>query len=102
MRYGITQLGTQVKLPDGRLATVVYNSLVGVGVKFGLHDPDPADFDGTDGNTFQDGSDRSFAWQPDALLREPEMSDKIGMPCVCKDGDVEILRIGLPTKGDQA
>ena len=45
------KLGTHIRLPDGREATVVYNSLIGVGIKWGLHNPDPADFEGTDGNT---------------------------------------------------
>ena len=94
MRYGITKLGTQVKLPDGRAATVVYNSLCGVGIKLGLHDPPPEAFDGTDGNTVKDGQE-GFEWQPDAMLREPEMSERLGMPCICEDSEVEILRIGL-------
>ena len=37
------KLGTQIRLPDGREGTVVYNSLIGVGIKWGLHDPDPED-----------------------------------------------------------
>jgi hypothetical protein len=93
MRYGITKLGTQVRLPDGRKATVVYNSLVGVGVKFGLYDPPPDAFNGTDGNTMQDGKEE-FEWQPDALLRKPEMAESLGMPCICDDSEIEILRIG--------
>jgi hypothetical protein len=96
MQHGITRLGTQVRLPDGRAATVVYNSLVGVGVKFGLHDPPPEAFAGTDGNTFQDGRTEGFEWEPEALLRAPEMAERLGMPCVCDDSEVEITRIGLP------
>jgi len=96
MQYGITRLGTQVRLPDGREATVVYNSLVGVGVKFGLHDPPPEAFDGTDGNTMQGGRPEGFEWEPDALLRKPEMTERLGMPCVCTESEVEITRIGLP------
>lgn len=31
----ITKLGTHVRLPDGRTGTVVYNSLIGGGIKSG-------------------------------------------------------------------
>lgn len=96
MQYGITRLGTQVRLPDDREATVVFNSLVGVGVKFGLHDPPPEVFARTDGNTMQEGRPKGFEWEPDALLRKPEMAERLGMPCVCDESEVEITRIGLP------
>jgi len=65
------KLGTHIKLPDGRTGTVVYNSLVGVGIKWGLHNPNPDDFIGTDGNTVTDGMPDGFEWEPDALLRDP-------------------------------
>lgn len=65
------KLGTQIRFPDGREATAVYNSLIGVGVKWGLHDPDPAEFEGSDGNTFQSGMPDGWPWEPDALLRDP-------------------------------
>lgn len=65
------KLGTQIKLPDGRVGTVVYNSLIGVGIKWGLHNPNPADFEGTTGNTFYDTVSDDWPWQPDALLRNP-------------------------------
>ena len=95
MKDGIRKLGTQVRLPDGREATVVYNSLVGVGIKFGLHNPPPEAFIGTDGNTVQGGRLPFFKWEPDALLREPKMTDRLGMLCVCDEHEVEIIRIGL-------
>ena len=95
MRYGISKLGTQIRLPDGREATVVYNSLIGVGIKFGLHNPNPKDFENTDGNTVQDKTPENFKWEPDALLRKPEMSEKLGIPCICDDDGVKIIRYGL-------
>ena len=98
MQYGITKLGTQVRLSNGREATVVYNSLVGVGVKFGLHDPQPEAFEGTDGNTVKDGRPEGFKWEPDALLRKPEMTELLGMLCVCDESEVKITRIGLSTR----
>lgn len=87
------KLGTQIRFRDGREGTVVYNSLVGVGIKWGIHDPDPADFEGTDGNTTQNGAPADFKWEPDALLREPELGELLGMECV--GIDYEILRIGF-------
>jgi hypothetical protein len=41
------KLGTHIRFKDGREGTVVYNSLVGVGVKWGIHYPDPKDFENT-------------------------------------------------------
>jgi len=65
------RLGTKVWLPDGRVGTVVYNSLIGVGIKWGLHDPDP----------------------PDALLREPWPTCELYgfKPEQCVGSDYEIL-----------
>ncbi len=71
------KLGTQIRLPDGREGTVVYNSLIGVGIKWGLHSPNPKDFEGTNGDTtamigghaVEEPVD--FQWHPDALLRDP-------------------------------
>ena len=65
------KLGTIVRLPDGREGTVVYRSLIGEGIKWGRHNPDPEDFEGTDGNTVSDGAPDDWEWNPDALLREP-------------------------------
>ena len=67
----LTQLGTKVRLPDGRIGTVVFNSLIGVGIKWGIHDPDPEDFVGTAGNTTRGERPPGFEWEPDALLRDP-------------------------------
>ena len=88
------KMGTHIKLPNGQKATVVYNSLVGVGVKYGIHYPKWEDFESTDGNTFKDGMPEGFLWEPDALLRNPKMTEKLGMPCVCDESEVEILRKG--------
>ncbi len=77
--------GTHIRLPDGRKATVVYNGLDGVGIKWGIHNPDPSIFDGTTGGMFDDvtrlGIDRgTFEWFPDAMLRDPYLS--ADLPCV--------------------
>lgn len=89
----IHQLGSQVRLPDGRCGTVVYNSLVGVGIKFGLHDPDLADFEYTDGNTRYSGAPDDWPWEPEALLRDPwPGADKYELECVGEEYD--IIRCG--------
>lgn len=67
------KLGTQIRLPDGRVGTVVYNSLIGEGIVWGLHDPDPTDFDETNGNmtTASRLVSDDWPWEPEALLRRP-------------------------------
>ena len=90
-------LGTQIQFPDGREATVVYNSLVGVGVMWGLHDPPPEDFEDTDGNTVQDGAPDEWAWEPEALLRDPwPTCERTGFTAEqCVGTDYEVIRVGL-------
>jgi len=65
------KLGTIVKLPDGREGTMVYNSLIGVGIRWGRHYPDPADFEGSSGDTIRWKPPEDWPWEPDALLRDP-------------------------------
>lgn len=84
-------------MADGREATVVYNSLIGVGVKWGLHNPDPADFEGTDGNTRQSGSPPpGWEWKPEAILREPwKGCEDCGFKSEdCVGEDYEIIKEG--------
>jgi len=91
------KLGTQIKLPDGRVGTVVYNSIIGVGIKWGLHNPDPKDFDGTDGDLTSHKPIEEWEWEPQAILRDPWPScEKCGFkPEDCVGREYEILRIGL-------
>jgi hypothetical protein len=80
------KLGTHIKLADGRVGTVIYNSLIGVGIKWGIHNPDPADFEGTTGNTVDEEPREDWPWEPDALLRAPfKGCEKYGMECVGTD-----------------
>ncbi len=65
------KLGTHIRLDDGRVGTVVYNSLIGVGIKWGIHHPNPKDFEGTSGNTVDESVSADWPWEPDALLRAP-------------------------------
>ena len=90
------KLGTIVRLPNGDEGTVVYNSLIGVGIKWGHHNPSPEDFENTDGNTVSDGSPEGWEWEPDALLRDPWPGcESCGFsPEECVGGDYKIIRYG--------
>lgn len=94
------QLGTQIRLPDGRTGTVVYNSLCGVGIMWGLHNPDPADFEGTTGNTIAETMPKDWLWEAEAILRDPWPGCvSSGFPPeTCVGADFVITRRGL--KGD--
>lgn len=93
------KLGTQLRLPDGRVATVVYNSLIGVGCKLGLHNPNPADFVGTSGDLLDADPPDDWPWRPDVILRDPWPScENWGFrfeDCVGKESACKILRVGL-------
>lgn len=85
----INKLGTQIRFTDGREGTVVYNGLDGVGVKWGLHDPDMADFDKA--NPLFGSAPKDFKWFADAMLREPYPGSDL--PCI--PDEYEITRVGL-------
>ena len=92
------KIGTQVRLPDGRDGTVVFNGLTGVGIKWGLWNPALADFEGTVGDLHLIGvgsqeKPTDWPWEPDAMLREPELTGPLGIECVGED--YEVLRDGL-------
>ena len=79
--------GTIVQLPDGRVGTVVFNGLCGVGIKWGRHDVTEADFEGTYGDLFDPSIDVwDWEWGPDAYLREPW--PRADLECVGDDYEV--------------
>jgi len=84
------KLGTLIRLKDGREGTVVYNSLIGVGIKWGIHYPDPADFEGTTGNTVNEEPREDWPWEPDALLRDPTIKslERYGMELVGEEFEI--------------
>lgn len=92
------KLGTWVRLQDGREGTVVFNGLVGVGIKWGRHDPKPEDFEGSVGDLGAIGvhaetSPELEEWTPDALLRDPWPGcDEIGIaPEQCVGREFEVI-----------
>ena len=90
-------LGSHVRLPDGREGTIVYNSLCGQGIKWGLHNPSAEDFRGTYGNTVRaEPMPDDWPWAPDALLREPwDGCERTGFSAEdCVGEDVTLLRYG--------
>lgn len=62
--------GTIVTMADGRVGTVVYNGLDGVGVKWGRYDITARDLRGS-GGLCNDDALADYEWCPDAILREP-------------------------------
>jgi hypothetical protein len=87
------KLGTVVRLPDGRVGTCVYNSLIGVGIKWGIHNPDPKDFEGTSGDLFSSNKPDDWPWKPDALLRDPwpTCEDYGFTPAECVGGKYTVI-----------
>ena len=88
----VSRPGTIVKLADGRIGTTVYNGLDGVGIKWGRHDPQTKDFEGTSGNCVEVAQDsparaHDWAWMPDAMLRDPYP----GAELECVGQDYELL-----------
>ena len=64
--------GTIIKLPDERVCTVVYNSLDGVGIKWGLHKITREDIVGNGNLTHgAEIAPASYDYFPDAMLRKP-------------------------------
>ena len=80
--------GTQIKLPDGRIGTVVYNSLDGIGIKWGLYNIDELDICGH-GGLFESEKElipEDYKYHPDAMLREPyPLAD---LECVGNDFEI--------------
>lgn len=66
--------GTVVRLPDGRVGTVVYHGLDGYGIKWGEHEVTEEELGG--GSVFDNrGPPPRYKWLPDAMLRDPN-------PCI--------------------
>jgi len=86
--------GTIIKLPDGRIGTIVYNGLDGEGIKWGKHNITIHDIIGN-GNTTHGAeiAPTNYDWFPDAMLRDVySLAEKEGIECV--GNDYEIIQEG--------
>jgi len=81
--------GTIIKLQDGRVGTVVYNSLDGVGIKWGRHKITMADIQGHGSLFNDDKAPDDYEYYPDAMLRNPYPS--ADLPCVGEDYSIESI-----------
>ena len=80
------RMGVVVRLPDGRIGTVVYNGLDGVGIKWGSYSITTEDIKGH-GGLFSEPPLKDYKWFPDAMLRDDYLY--ADLPCV--GGDFEII-----------
>lgn len=71
--------GTIIELPDGRIGTVVYNSLDGTGIKWGEHHITSDDIKGH-GNLFREEPPENYQFFAEAMLREPYQGTEL--PCI--------------------
>jgi hypothetical protein len=84
-------INDQVRLPDGRVGTIVCHGLGGNGIKFGLYDIPLEDLEGTTGGGFADNlpaDHPSRKWFADAMLRSPEVQKYFSLPCVGEEFEV--------------
>ena len=100
-------VGTIVKLSDGRVGTVIYNGLDGVGIKWGkimLSESDIELIYRGDGN-FTKGSgcvSEDYQFFPDAMLRDPYPSAiREGIDCVGEDYVREKPSSCIPSAPDE-
>ena len=84
-------MGTHIKLPDGRVGTVIYNGLDGVGIKWGRHELSMQTrelIDQGNGNCFTQAPPKGYPWFPDAMLREKSVQDLFAQECVGEEYEV--------------
>lgn len=72
--------GQIIELPDGRRATVVMHWLTGYGV---IWDERPLSDD--DIEALRNCSEARSELEPEAMLRKPELSERLGVECVGED-----------------
>lgn len=79
--------GTKIKLPDGRIGTVVYNGIDGIGIKWGEHNIKEIDIHGS-GGLINEEIPGDYAYFADAMLRDKYPDADIE----CVGGDYEIIK----------
>lgn len=90
------QCGTIVRVPDGRIGTVVYNGLDGIGIKWGEHDVTADDISGSGCSLIgiDDGPiPPNYEWHPQAMLREP-YDNANRLECVGDESRCKIIKEG--------
>jgi hypothetical protein len=89
-------LGDWIKVPDGRIGTVVFSDLTGIGIKWGKHILRKVDQDQILGlcPLFNQNRPRGYKWTPEAMLRESSMTNRLGVECVGEESLCEILGNG--------
>jgi len=87
------KIGLWVKVPDGRIGTVVYNGLDGVGIKWGKHQLEAEDLEQIQGlcPLFDQKVPSGYEWFPDAMLRDKSLIALMKMDCVGEEELCEIV-----------
>jgi len=87
------KLGDFIKVPDGRIGTMVYNGLEGIGIKWGKHKLTDEDREQILGlcPLFDQKPPSGYNWKPDAMLRDQELTFLLGMECVGDEMFCEII-----------
>ena len=82
--------GTIIRLADGREGTVVYHGLTGDGIKWGRLNVTEADFKDTHAEFSDESAPEGFdiSLAPDAMLREPELEEQLGLACVGEEYEI--------------
>lgn len=81
--------GTIVRLPDGRIGTVIYHGLDGYGIRWGRVRSTREDLETlyeAQGGLF--GRPVPMPLRPEAMLRKPELEPLLGLECVGENYEV--------------
>lgn len=93
MNFG--KLGTWVKVPDGRIGTVVYNGLDGVGIMWGkkTFSAEEKELILSACPLFSSGKpdDWNEKFSPQAMLRDKKLEKLIGIECVGEERECEVV-----------
>ena len=94
LNFTIMKAGTIIELPDGRRGTVVYNSLDGVGIKWGEYNITQEDLTGNGNLTHgAEVAPTDYDYFVEAMLRKPyPLAIKEGIECV--GNEYEVIREG--------
>ena len=80
--------GTIIKLPDGRIGTIVYHGLTGYGFIWGKHEVPIDKILETCPLWEKSIPIDLLQYQPQAMLRKPEMSELLKIDCVGENYEI--------------